>query len=105
MSLPGLVAEWVTQRASPAEVYAAVPVLIRGSFPLFADILESEKLTSGMVEDTVHHNADSVFMAEAHKTGKIFVGTKSAVHETEIFCIVAVGAGLKERSDVDRGAI
>ena len=105
MSLPGLVAEWVTQRASPAEVYAAVPVLIRGSFPLFADILESEKLTSGMVEDAVHHNADSVFMAETHKTGKIFVGTKSTVHETEIFCIVAVGAGLKERSDVDRGAI
>ena len=54
MSLPGLVAEWVTQRASPAEVYAAVPVLIRGSFPLFADILESEKLTSGMVDDFEH---------------------------------------------------
>ena len=70
MPLPGFVAERIAKRTSPTEIDAAIPVFIRGSFAFFTDILKGEKFASGMVEDTVHHNADPVFVAELHKIGR-----------------------------------
>ena len=43
-----------------------------------------------MVEDTVHHNADLVFVAELHKMGEILVCAQAPVDKAEISCVVAV---------------
>ena len=90
MPLPGFVAERIAKRTSPTEIDAAIPVFIRGSFAFFSDILKGEKFASGMVEDTVHHNADPVFVAELHKMGEILVCAQAPVDKAEISCVVAV---------------
>ena len=83
MPLPGFVAERIAKRTSPTEIDA-------GSFAFFTDILKGEKFASGMVEDTVHHNADPVFVAELHKMGEILVCAQAPVDKAEISCVVAV---------------
>ena len=58
-----------------------------------------------MVEDAVHHDTDSAFVAEPHEAGKVFIGAQTPVHEAEVSRVVAVGGRLKKRPDVDRGTV
>ena len=75
MSLPGIVAETVAQRRTPAEIYAPVPVPVRRSFALFLNAAEGEEFAAGVVENAVYHYVDSGLMAEGDKFFKVFIGS------------------------------
>ena len=104
MSLPCLVSEAVIVRAVPAKVHTFVPAAVAGAFAVFLNILESEEFTSGVVEYSVYDHLDSGFMAELCEVPEVLIGAKPAVHKLIISGIVAMGGGLKERSDVKCGA-
>ena len=57
-----------------------------------------------MVEYSVYDHLDSGFMAELCEVPEVLIGAKPAVHKLIISGIVAMGGGLKERSDVKCGA-
>ena len=90
MALPCLISEGISQGAAPSEIDPAVPVLIGRGLAVLFKIAESKKLTSRMVENTVHHNADAVFVALLHEFLKIIVCAQTSVYEPEIPCVVSM---------------
>ena len=54
-----------------------------------------------MVEHAVHDDPLSAGVAGRHKGLELLVGAKAAVHQTVVDGIVAVGAALEQRADVD----
>ena len=104
MSLPCLVAEAIIVRAVPAKVHTFVPAAVAGTFTVLLNVPKCEKFTSGVVEYSVYDHLDSGFMAELCEVPEVLIGAKPAVHKLIISGIVAMGGGLKERSDVKCGA-
>jgi hypothetical protein len=62
-----------------AEVDIAVPVAVRGIFPVAADVLKGKKVSAGVVKDAVKNDADSLFVACQDKICQILVVTEAAV--------------------------
>ena len=104
MSLPCFITEAVVVRAVPAKVYAFVPAAVAGAFPVFLNILEREELAAGVVEHSVYDNLDAGFVAKLCKVPETFVCAETAVYKLVISGIVAMGGGLKKRSDIKCGA-
>ena len=73
--------------------------------PLAAGAVDAFEAAGLRVEHSVHHNLNACFVAELCEMTEAFIGAKTAVYETVVTGVVSMGGGLKERSDVDRGAI
>ena len=100
MTLPGLVTEAVVIRAVPSEIYALVPTAVAGAFAVFLDITESKKFAACVVKYSVHNNLDSGFVAKLCEMSESLIGADPAIDEFVVSGVVAMGGGLKERSDV-----
>ena len=83
------------------EVHIAEPVLIAGVLAVCLQVLERKEIAPHMVEHAVHDDPLSACVAGRHKGFELLVGAKAAVHQTVVDGIVAVGAALEQRADVD----
>ena len=83
------------------EVHIAEPVLIAGVLAVRLQVLEGKEIAAHMVEHAVHDDPLSAGVAGRHKGLELLVGAKAAVHQTVVDGIVAVGAALEQRADVD----
>ena len=101
MPLPRLIAERIPHGARPAEVYASVPVPVRGGLAVFLYVTECKKFSPGVVEHPVYHHADAVPVTMLYECLKILVGSQPPVYRPVVPGVVAVGTGLKQRADVD----
>ena len=104
MSLPCFIAETIVVRAVPAKVHALVPAAVAGTFAVLLNIPECEKLAAGVVKYSVYDYPDACLMAESREMAEAFVCAEPAVCKPVIPGVVAMGGGLKERSDVKGGA-
>src|SRR5699024_5815086 len=77
---PGFIAKAVIIRIVPAEVDSLIPSAIRRIFPVFLDILESEKFSSRMIENSVYHHLDIQVMGLLNKFCEILIISQSSVH-------------------------
>ncbi len=100
MSLPGLVTEAVVIRAVPSEIYALVPPTVARAFAAFLDITESEKFAACVVKYSVYDNFDSGFVTKLCEMSESLIGADPVIDKLVISGVVAMGGGLKERSDV-----
>ena len=55
-----------------------------------------------MIEHAIYYDPKTKRMCLFHKTLKILIVTKSAIHQLIIFCVVSMRRRLKKRSDVHR---
>ncbi len=85
----------------PPKIHIAVPIFIRGIFPVPFYILKSKKITAGMVEHAVKNNPHPLFMALGYKIGQILVGTQPAVQFFVIRSFVPMADGFKKGADID----
>ena len=83
------------------EVHIAEPVLIAGVLAVRLQVLEGKEIAAHMVEHAVHDDPLPAGVAGRHKGLELLVGAKAAVHQTVVDGIVAVGAALEQRADVD----
>ena len=83
------------------EVHIAEPVLIAGILAVGLQIFEGKEIPAHMVEHTVHNDLLAPGVAVGHELLELFVGAQTAVHPAVVDGIVAVGAALKQRADVD----
>lgn len=72
---------------------------------MLPDIPEGEKFPPRVVENAVYYNPDTVFMALRDKFRKCRIASQTAVNETVIPGVIAVGGGLEYRTYVDCGKI
>ena len=86
------------------EVHIAEPVLIAGVLAVGLQVLEGEEVAAHMVEHTIHDDMLAAGVAVGHELLELFVGAQTAVHPAVVDGIVAVGAALKQRADIDGGA-
>ena len=83
------------------EVHIAEPVLIPGILAVGFQILERKEIAAHMVEHAVHNDFLAPGMAVCHEFLELFVGAQAAVHQAVIDGVVAVGAALEQRADID----
>ena len=86
------------------EVHIAEPVLIAGVLAVGLQVFEGKEIPAHMVEHTVHNDLLAPGVAIGHKLPELLVGAQTAVHPAVIDGIIAVGAALEQRADIDGGA-
>ena len=67
-------------------------------------ILKCKEISPGVIEDTVDDDFHADLVAVFHVSLEILVCAESVIHGAVVDRVVAVAAGLKEGTDVDRGA-
>ncbi len=102
MPLPAFVPEWIPQRAAAAKIEVVEPAAVGGGGPVFLHILKSPEFAPNVVEYTVEHHPDAVFMQLAAETFEILVRAEAAVDVIVIAGIIAVFARFKHRPDIER---
>ena len=83
------------------EVHIAEPVLIAGVLAVRLQVPEREEIAAHMVEHAVHDDPLPAGVAGRHKSLELLVGAKAAVHKAVVDGIVAVGAALEQRADIN----
>ena len=83
------------------EIHIAEPVLIPGVLAVRFQVLEGEEVAAHMVEHTVHDDFLAAGVAVGHKLPELFIRAQAAVHPAVVDGIVAVGAALKQRADIN----
>ena len=101
VSLPGFISKGIAAGALPVEVHSLIPVLIRGIPALFLYVLKGKKLTSCVIEHTVHNNLYALLVALVHKFSERTVIAQTPVHQFIIPGIVSMAGGFKKRAYVD----
>ena len=67
-------------------------------------VFKCEKAAAGVIEDTVDDDFHANLVAVLHVSLEIFIRSEPVIHGAIVDGVVAVAAGLKEGTDVDRGA-
>ena len=67
-------------------------------------VFKCEKAAAGVIEDTVDDYFHANLVAVLHVSLEIFIRSEPVIHGAIVDGVVAVAAGLKEGTDVDRGA-
>ena len=70
---------------------------------LFDDILEIAEAAADMIEDAVENDLDSGIMQAVAYSGKIIIGSQTAVDAAEIAGIIAVPVAFEDRIEQDSG--
>ena len=70
---------------------------VTGMFPVFENVLKGPESPAYMVENTVQHHPDSLFMEFTAQIRKVFVRSQSAVNLCLIPVIVTVRIRFKYR--------
>ena len=83
------------------EVHIAEPVLIAGILAVGLQIFEGKEIPAHMVEHTVHNDLLAPGVAVGHELPELLVGAQAAVHPAVIDGIIAVGAALEQRADIN----
>ena len=78
------------------EIHIAVPVFVRGIFPIFFVFLESKKVSACVVKHAVQNHPDARLMAFCHKVFQIPVVPQAAVQLFVIRGLIAVSHGFKQ---------
>ena len=98
---PVAVGEAVVVLVVAPEVDIAEPVLIPGVLAVGLQVLERKEIPAHMVEHAVHDDLLAAGVAVGHELLELLVGAKAAVHQAVVDGIVAVGAALEQRADID----
>ena len=101
VAAPVAIAEAVVILVVAPEVHIAEPVLIPGVLAVQLQVLKREEIAAYVVEHAVHDDPLPAGVAGGYKGLELLVGAKAAVHQTVVDGIVAVGAALEQRADVD----
>ena len=83
------------------EVHIAEPVLIAGILAVGLQVFEGKEIPAHMVEHTVHNDLLAPGVAVGHELPELLVGAQAAVHPAVIDGIIAVGAALEQRADIN----
>ena len=104
VAAPVAIGEAVVVFVVAPEVHIAEPVLVAAALAMGFQVLKGEKAAAHMVEHAVHNHLLAPLVALGHKVGEFLVGAQPAVHQTVVDGVVAVGAALKQRADINSRA-
>ena len=83
------------------EIHIAEPVLIAGVLAVCLQVLERKEIPAHMVEHAVHDHLLAPGMAVCHKVPELLIGADAAVYQPVINGVVAMGAALEQRADIN----
>ena len=98
---PVAIREAVVVLVVAPEVHIAEPVLIAGVLAVCLQVLEREEIAAHMVEHAVHDHLLAPGVALGHEVLELRVGAQAAVHQPIVDGVVAVGAALEQRADIN----
>ena len=82
--------------------YLVEPIHIAGILTVAEYVLKRPKSSADMIEHTVQHYTDTVFMQSITHLLKILIGSQTHIHFAVVSGIIAVGIRLKQRRKIYR---
>ena len=95
------VIEAVAARSVSGKVDFGKPIDVARFLHVAANIAESPKSASDMIEKRIEQNADSIFMKRVANRREILVASKTTVERVEIARVVSVRVALQDRRKID----
>ena len=99
---PVAVGEAVVVLVVAPEIHIAEPVLIAGVLAVLLQLPEGEEIAAHMVEHAVHDDPLAPRMAVGDEFFELLIGAQPPVYLPVVDGVIAVGAALEQRADIDR---
>ena len=100
IAAPVFVGKPIVEAVVPVKAHIAEPIPVPGIFPVFQQVPECEKVPAHMVENSVQHHPDGLFVAVRHKVLQVLICAQTAVQRKIIRGLIAMAHGLKQRANI-----
>ena len=100
VAAPVVIGKAVVVLVIAPEIHVAEPVLVAALLAVLLQILKCEEIAADVVEHAIENDMHALVVAGLHKALQVFICPETRIELLVVGRVIAVRAGLKERSDI-----